>query len=75
MSAAAVTYQQPTWLDTLAAWVLALLWFAPLAYAVWTAFHPSEYSARFTLTAPLTLVVPSFQAADRYTAVMQITLA
>ena len=56
MSAAAVTsYQQPTWLDTLAAWVLALLWFAPLAYAIWTAFHPSEYSARFTLTAPLTL--------------------
>lgn len=56
MSAAATaTYQEPTWLDTLAAWVLALLWFAPLAYAIWTAFHPSEYSARFTLTAPLTL--------------------
>ena len=56
MTAATVTsYQEPTWLDTLAAWVLALLWFAPLAYAIWTAFHPSEYSARFTLTAPLTL--------------------
>lgn len=56
MTAASVTtYQEPTWLDTLAAWVLALLWFAPLAYAIWTAFHPSEYSARFTLTAPLTL--------------------
>jgi sn-glycerol 3-phosphate transport system permease protein len=55
MSAHVVTYQEPTWLDTLAAWVLALLWFAPLAYAIWTAFHPSEYSARFTLTAPLTL--------------------
>jgi sn-glycerol 3-phosphate transport system permease protein len=41
--------------DTLAAWLLALLWFAPLAYAIWTAFHPTEYSARFTLTAPLTL--------------------
>jgi len=54
-AAAASTYQAPTWLDTLAAWVLALLWFAPLAYAIWTAFHPSEYSARFTLTAPLTL--------------------
>jgi sn-glycerol 3-phosphate transport system permease protein len=54
-AAAASTYQEPTWLDTLAAWVLALLWFAPLAYAIWTAFHPSEYSARFTLTAPLTL--------------------
>ena len=56
MTAATVTsYQEPTWLDTLAAWVLALLWFAPLAYAIWTAFHPSDYSARFTLTAPLTL--------------------
>lgn len=54
-AAAATTYQEPTWLDTLAAWVLALLWFAPLAYAIWTAFHPSDYSARFTLTAPLTL--------------------
>lgn len=54
-AAAASTYQAPTWLDTLAAWVLALLWFAPLAYAIWTAFHPSEYSTRFTLTAPLTL--------------------
>jgi ABC-type glycerol-3-phosphate transport system permease component len=27
----------------------------PLAYAVWTAFHPAEFSARFVLTAPLTL--------------------
>ena len=48
-------YNEPTALDTLAAWLLALLWFAPLAYAIWTAFHPSEFSARFTLTAPLTL--------------------
>ncbi len=43
------------WLDTVAAWVLALLWLLPLIYAVWTAFHPSEYSAKFTLAAPLTL--------------------
>jgi sn-glycerol 3-phosphate transport system permease protein len=42
----------PTWLDTLAAWVLALLWILPLAYAFWTAFHPAEYSARFDLAAP-----------------------
>jgi sn-glycerol 3-phosphate transport system permease protein len=42
-------------LESAAAWLLALLWLLPLAYAVWTAFHPSEYSARFTLTAPLTL--------------------
>ena len=42
-------------LDTVAAWLLALLWILPLAYAVWTAFHPAEYSARFVPTAPLTL--------------------
>ena len=27
----------------------------PLAYAVWTAFHPAEFSTRFALLAPLTL--------------------
>jgi sn-glycerol 3-phosphate transport system permease protein len=43
------------WLDTLAAWMLALLWVLPLAYAVWTAFHPGEYATRFALAAPLTL--------------------
>jgi sn-glycerol 3-phosphate transport system permease protein len=42
-------------LDTVGAWVLALLWFLPLIYAVWTAFHPTEFAARFDLTAPLTL--------------------
>jgi sn-glycerol 3-phosphate transport system permease protein len=50
-----LVYNDPGWLDTLAAWVLALLWILPLVYAVWTAFHPSEYSTRFTLLAPLTL--------------------
>jgi len=43
------------WLDTMAAWGLAILWILPLAYAVWTAFHPAEFSAKFSLTAPLTL--------------------
>ncbi|MCL4765364.1 MAG: carbohydrate ABC transporter permease [Hyphomicrobiaceae bacterium] len=42
-------------LETVAAWLLAILWILPLAYAVWTAFHPPEYSARFELLAPLTL--------------------
>ncbi|WP_028465273.1 carbohydrate ABC transporter permease [Nisaea denitrificans] len=42
-------------LSTTAAWALALVWFAPLIYAVWTAFHPTEFSTRFVLTAPLTL--------------------
>ncbi len=50
-----LAYNEPGWLDTVAAWVLALLWILPLAYAVWTAFHPAEYSTRFVLTAPLTL--------------------
>ncbi|MBD3763242.1 MAG: carbohydrate ABC transporter permease [Rhodobacterales bacterium] len=36
-------------------WVLALVWMAPLIYALWSAFHPSAYEARFVLTAPLTL--------------------
>jgi len=43
------------WLETVAAWLLAILWILPLAYAIWTAFHPPEFSARFTLFAPLTL--------------------
>ncbi len=43
-------------LETLGAWLLALLWLLPLAYAIWTAFHPAEFSARFVPTAPLTLV-------------------
>ncbi|BBK30959.1 carbohydrate ABC transporter membrane protein 2 (CUT1 family) [Stella humosa] len=43
------------WLETAAAWTLAILWALPLVYAVWTAFHPAEFSTRFDLTAPLTL--------------------
>ena len=42
-------------LESAAAWMLGLLWILPLAYAVWTAFHPSEYSTRFELGAPVTL--------------------
>ena len=42
-------------LNTLGAWVLALIWVLPLLYAIWTAFHPAAYEANFTLTAPLTL--------------------
>lgn len=55
LSSRQLAYNQPSWLDTLAAWALALLWVLPLAYAVWTAFHPSEYATRFDLSAPLTL--------------------
>jgi len=50
-----LVYNDPGWIDTVAAWLLALLWILPLAYAVWTAFHPTEFSTRFVLFAPLTL--------------------
>ncbi|PRY64222.1 carbohydrate ABC transporter membrane protein 2 (CUT1 family) [Vreelandella songnenensis] len=42
-------------LETIAAWLLALIWIFPLLYAFWAAFHPSEYMVRFDLLAPLTL--------------------
>lgn len=42
-------------LETVAAWLLALVWVAPLLYALWAAFHPTGYSARFELFTPLTL--------------------
>ena len=60
-----LAYNEPGWLDTVAAWVLALLWILPLVYAVWTAFHASAYSTRFELLAPLTLenFVRAWQAA------------
>jgi sn-glycerol 3-phosphate transport system permease protein len=42
-------------LETGIAWVLGLFWLAPLAYAIWTAFHPAAYATHFDLLAPLTL--------------------
>ena len=42
-------------LTTVGAWLLALIWVAPLLYAIWTAFHPAAYAVRFDPTAPLTL--------------------
>ena len=41
--------------ETAGAWMLGLLWVLPLAYALWTAFHPGEFSTHFVPTAPLTL--------------------
>ena len=58
MSAAAHVYERRgagRALETVAAWVLGMLWVLPLLYALWTAFHPSEFSTRFVLTAPLSL--------------------
>ncbi len=43
------------WAEVLGAWLLALLWLAPLIYAFWAAFHPWIYATRFELFAPLTL--------------------
>jgi sn-glycerol 3-phosphate transport system permease protein len=42
-------------LEAAAAWLLGFLWVLPLVYAFWTAFHPAEFSAHFSLSAPLTL--------------------
>ena len=42
-------------LEATGAWLLGALWILPLAYAIWTAFHPGEYSTHFVPTAPLTL--------------------
>lgn len=42
-------------LQSVAGWTLAILWIAPLIYAFWAGFHPSEYATRLTLSAPLTL--------------------
>jgi sn-glycerol 3-phosphate transport system permease protein len=50
-----------TWLNTAGAWTLAMVWLLPLLYAVWSAFHATEFSARFDLMAPLTL--DNFRAA------------
>jgi sn-glycerol 3-phosphate transport system permease protein len=41
-------------LDTAGAWLLALIWILPLAYAIWAAVHPGEYAAHFVPDAPLT---------------------
>jgi sn-glycerol 3-phosphate transport system permease protein len=43
------------YLDLIGAWVLALLWVTPLAYAFWAAFHPPQYATVFDPLAPKTL--------------------
>ncbi|MFP4315611.1 MAG: carbohydrate ABC transporter permease [Desulfovibrionales bacterium] len=42
-------------LEGSAAWLLALLWAAPVLYAFWAAFHAPEFAVRFEIGAPLTL--------------------
>ena len=40
--------------ETIAAWLLGLLWLLPLLFDIWTAIHPSAYVAKFDLLAPIT---------------------
>ncbi|WP_425311675.1 carbohydrate ABC transporter permease [Microvirga massiliensis] len=42
-------------MESLGAILLAVLWVLPLAYAVWAAIHPPEFTTRFSLLAPLTV--------------------
>ena len=41
-------------LESVGAWLLGILWATPLLYALWTAFHSSEFAVHFDLWAPLT---------------------
>ena len=59
MTAAATPPYSPrgVWaiLESAGAVLLALIWILPLAFAVWAAFHETEFTTRFTPLAPLTL--------------------
>ena len=41
-------------LESVGAILLATIWVLPLAYTVWAAIHPPEYTTNFVLAAPLT---------------------
>lgn len=43
------------WLDRFGAYLLAIIWIAPLLFAFWAAFHSSSDAVNFNLSAPLTL--------------------
>ena len=42
-------------LEAIGAWLLALVWLAPLAYAFWSSLHPAAYATSFSLSAPWTM--------------------
>lgn len=42
-------------LDTVGAWLLAIVWVSPLLFAAWAAFHTPEGAFSFRLNSPLTL--------------------
>jgi sn-glycerol 3-phosphate transport system permease protein len=54
MRSAQIAPRAAATLDTAGAWLLALIWILPLAYAIWAAVHPGEYAAHFVPNAPLT---------------------
>ncbi|HLS62440.1 MAG TPA: carbohydrate ABC transporter permease [Ruania sp.] len=41
-------------LETVGAWLLGILWLAPLLFAFWASIHERDAATRFDLTAPLT---------------------
>jgi sn-glycerol 3-phosphate transport system permease protein len=47
--------QRTPLIEAIAAWILALLWIAPLAYALWSSLHPAAFATSFSLSAPWTL--------------------
>lgn len=47
--------QMPLALDTVGSWLLALLWIAPLVFAVWAALHTPQATLRFDWRTPMTL--------------------
>jgi sn-glycerol 3-phosphate transport system permease protein len=47
--------QRTSLIEATAAWILALLWIAPLAYALWSSLHPAAFATSFSLSAPWTL--------------------
>ncbi|MCB2100890.1 MAG: carbohydrate ABC transporter permease [Rhodobacterales bacterium] len=50
-----IRWTVPVVVETIGAWLLAILWVSPLLYALWAAFHGGAYAIHFDLFAPLTL--------------------
>jgi len=48
-------YNRGSAVESLAAWLLAVLWISPLAFALWASVHDAVQAVRFDLSAPLTL--------------------
>ena len=42
-------------IESFCAWILAIIWISPLAYAFWAAFHAQEFAIHFKILAPLTI--------------------